>query len=138
MLDTDTQHALIVSSRAGSDAQFASRMAGYLRDAGLATITWDDVVIPGAVSASIRRAIERADYIVADITEQDPNVMYEIGLAHAWRKPVFLFARNDADSIPSDIAGNAVYVYEQGDEGKLANKARSVIERILSHGASRA
>jgi hypothetical protein len=46
--------------------------------------------------------IERADLIVAEMTDQNPNVFYETGYAHGLAKPVILLTKT-ADGIPFDL-----------------------------------
>ena len=40
--------------------------------------------------------------LIADCTERNPNVFYEIGIAHTLGKQVILIARSD-DDIPFDL-----------------------------------
>lgn len=65
----------------------------------------------------IPRTIENADVIIADITGADPNVMYELGFAHALKKPVFPIARREEQKIPSDLQGYLYYPYEVSSFG---------------------
>jgi hypothetical protein len=46
-------------------------------------------------------AIKNADLIAADFTDHNPNVFYELALAHAFEKPVVPLIRAD-QSIPFD------------------------------------
>ncbi|HWS90853.1 MAG TPA: hypothetical protein VN282_28035 [Pyrinomonadaceae bacterium] len=56
--------------------------------------------------------VERADFIIADITSGRPNVMYELGFAHALRKPVFrIIERVEGEVIPG-LSQDADYAYD--------------------------
>lgn len=52
----------------------------------------------------MRRLLRECDGIVADVTDRSPNVMYELGLAHAYgREPLLLWrgeSRTLADLLP--------------------------------------
>lgn len=50
--------------------------------------------------------------IVADCTQQNPNVFYEIGIAHTVGKKVILITRS-ADDIPSDIKHFDTILYDE-------------------------
>ena len=41
----------------------------------------------GLIIADIERQILDSQVVIADITPQNPNVYYEVGYAHALRKP---------------------------------------------------
>jgi hypothetical protein len=51
----------------------------------------------------IREKIIRADAVIADTIQPNPNVFYEVGLAHGVQKQTILICRNAGD-IPFDIA----------------------------------
>lgn len=62
----------------------------------------DDFFTAHAVMADVWAAIQNAKIIVADCTQRNPNVFYEIGIAHVLAKPVVLVSQRDED-IPFDL-----------------------------------
>ena len=70
----------------------------------------------GAIlSERVVRMIRSSDLVVADITGKNPNVFYEIGLAHALHRPSILIARRD-EEIPFDLAGTRIVFYNEDAE----------------------
>jgi hypothetical protein len=55
--------------------------------------------------------IEKADLCVAELTGKNPNVMYQVGYAHALGKKVLMLSRHGED-FPFDKTRHAVIVYE--------------------------
>lgn len=56
----------------------------------------DEPENPGAITPQIIAAIQHADLIVADLTGGNPNVYYEVAIAHGYRKPtVHIQKKND-------------------------------------------
>jgi hypothetical protein len=51
----------------------------------------------------IRRCIEEADVIIADCSGRNPNVFYELGMAHALGKRVILITKDPIENAPTDI-----------------------------------
>ena len=73
--------------------------------------------------------------LVVDITRQNPNVLYELGFAHALRKPSILISTSEVNSSPpSDLAGFQYIVYEPNHLRGLANgvqrAARVFVDRV--------
>lgn len=58
----------------------------------------------------IYRQIESADFIIADMTGRNPNVFYEVGYAHAKKKPVILVTK-EAEDIPFDLKHHRHLIY---------------------------
>lgn len=71
----------------------------------------DDPVDQERITDRILATIRRARLLIADITTLRPNVMYEVGYAHAIGKPVFLLTQYDIESIPFDIKDYTVLRY---------------------------
>lgn len=67
---------------------------------------------PGVVVDDIWRDINQSQLIIAEISDDNPNVWYELGLAHAMNKPVILL-RRDSDSrpLPFDVRGLRTLFY---------------------------
>jgi len=68
----------------------------------LVTRRADDFFTSEAVMDDIWAAICHAKCVIADCTGRNPNVFYEIGLAHAIGKPVVLITQTSAD-VPFDL-----------------------------------
>src|SRR6266436_3483229 len=76
----------------------------------------DDRVTTLPMSEKVRSAIQRADVIVADCTGRNPNVMYEVGLAHAFERKVVLLTSDPIESIPSDLRQFEFVKYDRSDQ----------------------
>lgn len=101
-----------------------------LERGGIRAMRLDDIQ-PGALWVSaVTDAIKKADFIIADLTELNPNVIYEIGYAHALEKPVFMIVSRDASSdIPSDLTGYHLLFY--ADLGELEHIVKNRIRPYI-------
>ena len=103
-----------------------------IKKAGLKPIRADDEIFAtGKIIDQIWRGINSAKVLVAELTKRNPNVFYELGLAHALKKPVVLISSNE-DDVPFDVRHIRVIYYDVNDPfwgEKLINK---VAENILS------
>ncbi len=96
-------------------AQVQEQMfAPAIESAGFTVERGDSVVRIGDLGTNVWRAITQAGVIVAEVSAPNPNVYYELGLADALGKPVFLFKQADA-VLPADIAGVHYYEYRLAD-----------------------
>ncbi len=76
----------------------------------IGAIALRDNSMRGEISDYIDDMIKQADLIVADVTDANPNVMYEIGFAKAQKKPIVLIAEGSR-SIPLDLASFFVLIF---------------------------
>jgi hypothetical protein len=63
--------------------------------------------------------IDRSHLVIADCTGRNPNVFYEIGIAHTLGREVILITQNDAD-IPFDLRHLRYVPYLNNGEGLAA------------------
>ena len=70
--------------------------------AGAIAARVDEQIFLESILDRIYSEIERADLIVAEMTDRNPNVFYEAGYAHGLAKPVILLTKT-ADDIPFDL-----------------------------------
>ena len=68
----------------------------------LAPVRADDLFRPSVIVSDIWQMIRDAKLLLAEMTNKNANVFYELGLAHAIGKPVVLVSKTeDEGSIPS-------------------------------------
>jgi len=77
-------------------------IAKVCKELSLSVARGDDFFTTHAVMADVWGAIQNARIIVADCTQRNPNVFYEMGIAHVLAKPVVLVSQRDED-IPFDL-----------------------------------
>lgn len=77
------------------------------------------------------RGINAAKVLVAELTTKNPNVYYELGLAHAMHKPVVLVSANE-DDVPFDLQHIRVIYYDKSDPFWGAKLIDKVAENVLS------
>jgi len=70
--------------------------------AGLACDRADNIWQNAAVIDDVVNLIDRSAVVVFDCSGKNPNVFYELGLAHAWGKEVIIITNDNAD-IPFDL-----------------------------------
>jgi len=103
-----------------------------IRKAGLRPVRADDEIFgTGKIIDQIWAGMNKAKLLVAELTTRNPNVFYELGLAHALKKPVVLVSANEPD-VPFDLKHIRVIYYDVTDPfwgKKLIDK---VAENILS------
>jgi hypothetical protein len=81
---------------------------------------------------AIADAIQAADIILADVTSANPNVMYELGYAHALKKSTILLRASEPHrDIPFDLGGFLYLTYEMGEFASLRSALQSFLRRYL-------
>ena len=76
----------------------------------------------------IRRRIAECDVVIADTSQHNPNVFYEVGLAHGISKETIIICR-DAKTIPFDVGAINHIVYSSIVE--LRDKLKSRLKASL-------
>lgn len=80
--------------------------------AGLEAKRADDLYRPGNIVNDIWNYTKDATVILADLTNKNPNVFYELGLAHAITKPAVLITAS-MDDVPFDLRSLRVIEYDK-------------------------
>ena len=82
-----------------------------LEEAGYHVERADSFVDQRNILSDIIRGIRSANLIVADLTTNNPNVFYELGLCHGLGLPTVLIAQSIND-IPFDLQSYKILIYE--------------------------
>ena len=73
--------------------------------------------------------IEKAKLLLADLSGKNANVFYELGLAHAARKPV-IFTASDTDDVPFDLRHLRVIIYDIREPEWAPLLRKSIVEHM--------
>lgn len=83
------------------------------KDAGFNCVRSDDKFIVGDILRHTIELILKSQVIIALMDGRNPNVFYEIGIAHSAGKPVILIADNSKiDEIPFNLKSNRFIFYK--------------------------
>ncbi|MFB1298609.1 hypothetical protein ACAG24_024165 [Mycobacterium sp. pW049] len=86
----------------------------------------DDFYSSRQIMGDIWDAINRAKLIVADLSDKNANVFYELGMAHVLGKSVILVAERH-DDIPFDLQGIRTIIYGDSPSG-WKRLAKEIVE----------
>jgi hypothetical protein len=92
-------------------------------DAGFRCQRADDIWINPSVIQDVVSLIDRSSIVICDCTGRNPNVFYEIGIAHTLGREVVLITQNEAD-IPFDLSHLRYVKYLNNGEGLDELKSR--------------
>lgn len=95
----------------------------------------DEILRPGSITKDIIQGIRDSDIIIADLTSNNPNVFYELGVAHTINKRTIMTCQQVED-IPFDVSTYRVIIYQHTLTGvkELAGKLKKAINETLESG----
>jgi len=94
-----------------NDVYYKEIYISAIKEAGFEPVRGDEMFSSGSVVEQIWEQIDKAKVLLADLTGKNPNVFYELGLAHAARKPV-VFTSGSLDDVPFDLRHLRVIIYD--------------------------
>jgi uridine kinase len=99
----------------------------------------DEMSMKEQIVERIVHSIEDADLIICELTDKNPNVMYELGVAHSLTRKVIMIAKHDQD-LPFDLKDYEVLFYKPSDKEFNSTRFRSrfnqAIEDVNKEGIS--
>jgi hypothetical protein len=104
--------------------------------AGFDCLRGDESKVSGEILPEILKYIAKSRMIIANINGRNPNVFYELGIAHAMDKPVILLAKVQEDDLPFDLRTTRILFYQNLRE--FSRKLLPAIAQITSHETSAA
>ncbi|MCH7625320.1 MAG: hypothetical protein IIC83_05285 [Chloroflexi bacterium] len=113
------------------DSYYADIFKPALENAGYDAERADDLFAPRPIMEDIRRSILHADLLLCEMSGQNPNVFYELGLAHAIGRPAILVSQSEQD-IPFDLRHIRVILYDYTAPGWDEKLRAQITESALS------
>jgi hypothetical protein len=97
---------------------------------GLTVVRADEMYGAGPILEQIRVGIQQSRLCVADVTGRNPNVLYELGIAHTLNKPTVLLAQSTQDLV-FDLSAFRTIVYNTEDLEGIRTKLSLSVEATL-------
>ena len=104
-------HAFVIQPFSKASEGVYEMIVSAAAQAGVTVFRADTISAGDDITDSIHTAIQEASFLVADVSEANPNVMYEVGFARAQNRPILLIA-NSSRAIPFDLVGVRILIYD--------------------------
>lgn len=111
------------------DTYFA--LADAAKEVGAACKRVDHEDFAGDIGAEVKRLIRASRAVIADVSESRPDVLYEIGLAEGWKKPVLQICSTSPEKLPFSIRQNNTIPYRKGQTRALARRLAPKLEPFV-------
>lgn len=114
-------------------AIYRSIIKPTVTELGLSCHRADELFTNRAIMEDIWRSICSARVIIADLTDRNANVFYELGIAHTLGKETILLSKRDSERIPFDIQGIRQIRFEDSPSGgiELRRQLKATLEAVL-------
>lgn len=88
---------------------------------------------PGSINQQVIEKILESDLAIANLTTLNPNVMYELAIRHAVRKPVIQILQKGTKKLPFDVIEERTIFYENDMSGviELSKSLREMLPFAL-------
>src|SRR5262245_57335771 len=100
--------------------------------AGFKAVRVDELKGHFNINRKIIEHIFASDAVIAEITDKNPNVFYEMGVAHAIGNKTIMIAQN-AKELPFDISNYRCIIYKQSVDG-LQQLQAEIVESLQELG----
>lgn len=95
---------------------------------GITCYRVDEDSLPDRIDNKIYTYMLRSEFVIAEITTENPNVMYELGMAHALSKRCVLLTQNAHNKLPFDVSRITITPYT--DDESLKKYLRRVVSAL--------
>lgn len=125
-MESTTKKKCFIITPIGDDTDPIRRHIEGIIDAAITPALGDefDIIVAhrmaksGSITKQIINEINQADLVIANLTDRNPNVMYELAIRHCLGTPTIMIAEKKTQ-LPSDIISERTIFYHNDAKGVL-------------------
>lgn len=118
-------------TRKRSDQILKHVISPALKDCGYKPTRADQISEPGMITSQVIQRIVDDPLVIADLTERNPNVFYELAIRHAIRKPLVQLIKK-GEQIPFDVAGTRTIHVDHHDLDSVEQAKSEIVAQVKS------
>ncbi len=96
---------------------------------GYVAIRADKISEPGIITAQVIQHVVDDDLVIADLTDRNPNVFYELAVRHMVKKPIVQIIQT-GEPIPFDVSTSRTINFDHRNLDSVANCKSELIKQI--------
>ncbi|MCP5352488.1 MAG: hypothetical protein H6926_04780 [Chromatiales bacterium] len=119
-------------TRRETDGLILSVLEPVLAEFQFKPVPAHQIAEPGSITRQVIKRLLDSDLVIANLTDLNPNVMYEVAIRHCARKPMIVVAKNST-VLPFDLSDERTIFFsnDMGGVEELKEILRSVIPSAL-------
>ncbi len=117
------------AGRQRSDQVFNHIITPVAKECGYEPIRADKISEPGIITSQVIQHLLDDALVIADLTDRNANVFYELAIRHAVRKPVVLIIRA-GERIPFDVAQSRTIQVDHTDLDSVDRCKKEICKQI--------
>lgn len=117
-------------TRKRSDQVLKHVIRPAVSESGYQAIRADEIDKPGLITSQVLQHVVNDALVVADLTERNPNVFYELAVRHATGKPLIQLMKS-GEQIPFDVAQTRTIFVDHRDLDSVADAKAKISEQIV-------
>jgi hypothetical protein len=116
-------------TRKRSDQVFRHIIEPCANECGYIALRADQLGEPGIITNQVIQHLIGDSLVIADLSERNANVFYELAIRHVLRKPLVQIIRR-GEIIPFDVAPMRIVQFDHRDLDSVADAKREIVTQI--------
>lgn len=123
--------AIVLRPHTDGGKALAEVVAAALDGAGVDRLDEDRAAGTSSAGTSATDAIDQADFVLADVTDSNANVLFELGYAYGRGKPTLLLLdRSRSPDLPFDVRDFRFLIYRAQDLPSLRVQLQHEVNQL--------
>lgn len=133
----DGKRCFVVAPIGDADSETRKRSDQVLRhvirpavgQCGYNAVRADEISAPGMITSQVIQHVVNDPLVVADLTDRNPNVFYELAIRHALSKPLVQIIQHD-ETLPFDVAETRTIFVDHKDLDSVEEAKTEMVKQI--------